>query len=169
MVLATSTSTLIAGTPHFDCRCPDGSIKRFCFSSASGESSCCCSSGCSKANNDGKSCCRKQPSVSQSPAKPACCCKQSKSTPFPIASNSNPENGPAVRSTCCQKTLATLEVQSSVRVTATVDESCVAHFSAFPAPEIQYVSTAAPSRTIWQVHWQPPPTDLVTTLHRLVI
>jgi hypothetical protein len=168
MVWATAATTLLAGTPHFDCRCPDGSIKRYCFSSASGESSCCCSGTCSKANDD-KSCCRKQKTSSQSTAKHACCCKQSKSQGGSVATGSNPVNGPAVRGTCCQKSLANLEFQSSVRVTAVVDDASVAHVFVLPAMDIEYFSNAAPSRTVWQVHWLPPPTDLVTTLHRLVI
>jgi hypothetical protein len=168
MVWATAATTLLASTPHFDCRCPDGSIKRYCFSAASGESSCCCSGTCSKAY-DGKSCCRKQSSSRQSTAKHACCCKQDKSQSSSVASGSKPRKGPAVRGACCQKALANLEAQSSVRVTTVIDEATLAHLFVLPAMEIECVSTTAPSRTIWQVHWLPPPTDLVTTLHRLVI
>ena len=35
LVWLTALSTLMAGSPHLSCRCPDGSIKIFCFGSVS--------------------------------------------------------------------------------------------------------------------------------------
>src|SRR5438552_4027717 len=73
VVWATVVSTLVGNAPHFVCRCPDGTIKPFCFGSSSKENTCCCSGGsccCSKpdsaspGNSNGehpgsKSCCQK--------------------------------------------------------------------------------------------------------------
>ena len=167
MVWATAATTLLAATPHYDCRCPDGSIKTFCFGSGAGESSCCCSGTCSKAKN-GKSCCRTGSSGSRSTAKPACCCKQSKPAGASVASEKKPLNEPVVRGSCCQKILVQPEIQSSDRASPIVDETPVVATAVLLAAKIEYLSDVALSRT-WQVQWLPPPTDLVTTLHRLNI
>ena len=167
MVWATAATTLLAGTPHYDCRCPDGSIKTFCFGSTSGESSCCCSGACSKAKNR-KSCCRKDSSGSRSAAKPACCCKQSKPAGASVASAKMPLNEPVVRGSCCQKILVEPEIQSSVRASTIVDETPGVVAAVLLAAKIEYLSDVALGRT-WEVHWLPPPTDLVTALHRLNI
>jgi integrase len=170
IVWATAATTLLASTPHYDCRCPDGTIKRFCFSSTTSESSCCCSgTGCGSKSNDAKSCCRKGASSSKSTTKLSCCCKPSKPQHTSVVAGNQPVNGLTVRGTCCQKTLAQSEIQSSVRATTIVDETPSLVFVLHSAEGIEYLSNAAPSRTIWQVHWLPPPTDLVTILHRLVI
>jgi hypothetical protein len=170
IVWSTAATTLLAGTPHFDCRCPDGSIKRFCFNSTTSESPCCCSgTSCGSNSNDAKSCCRKKNSGSQSTTKPSCCCKKSMAQNTSVVAGNPPATGLVVRGTCCQKTLAETEIQSSVRATATVDETPCLVFVLHSAEGIAYLSNEAPSRTNWQVHWLPLPTDLVTTLHRLVI
>ena len=170
MVWATAATTLLASTPHYDCRCPDGTIKRFCFSSASAESSCCCSGTvCGSKPSEGKSCCRKETSGSKSTTKPSCCCKPSKPQRTTVVSWNQPGNGITVHGTCCQKTLAQPEIQPSVRATTVVDETLALVFVLPSAKAIEYLSNVAPSRNIWQVHWLLPPADLVTTLQRLVI
>src|ERR1019366_7460198 len=166
-VWSTAAATLLAGTPHYNCRCPDGSIKRFCFSSASGQSSCCCNGmDCFLKTSEGKSCCRKQTAGNQGAANPSGCCKASKSQ---VASVSKPVKELTVGGACCQKTLAEREFQSSVRGTTIVDEASVAVFVSPAARAIEYFSNAAPRRTIFLVHWSLPPTDLVMALHRLTI
>jgi hypothetical protein len=170
IVWATAATTLLASTPHYDCRCPDGTIKRFCFNSTTSESPCCCSgTNCGSNSNDAKSCCRKKTPSRQSTTKPSCCCKQSKAQNNSVVAGNPPATGVIVRGTCCQKTLAESEIQSSVRASATVDETPSLVFVLHSAEGIEYLSNAASSRSIWQVHWLPPPTDLVTILHRLVI
>jgi hypothetical protein len=162
MVWATAATTLLGSAPHYDCRCPDGSIKSFCFGSSS-ESSCCCSGSCCSIKN-----CRNQTSGSKSATKPACCRKQSNSQGSSIASGSKPFDGITVGGTCCQKTPAQPEMQPSVRANTIVDEAPTAVFLHLSAKEIESHWNAAPNRT-WQFHSLPPPTDLVTTLHRLTI
>ena len=38
--------TLVAGLPHFHCRCPDGRVKLFCLGPAGAGLSSCCAAGC---------------------------------------------------------------------------------------------------------------------------
>jgi hypothetical protein len=170
VVWATAATTLLAGTPHFDCRCPDGSIKRFCFGPASGEWSCCFNGkGCGAKSNEIKSCCRKGRSGSQATVKPSCCSKQNKRERSSVTPRKQPVDGLTLRGAGCQKTLAAPEFQSSVRPTTTLDETPALSFVLSSAAALEYLSNGATSRTAWQVHWLPPPTDLVTNLRRLVI
>src|SRR5438046_1023049 len=71
-------ATLIAGSPHIHCRCPDGRVKFFCLSFAR-QNSCCCAGRCCSAPRQGEgcaqlaphsSCCapRHEPSRSETPA-----------------------------------------------------------------------------------------------------
>lgn len=161
IVLATATSTLLASTPHYDCLCPDGSIRRFCFRSASGEESCC----------GVASCCSKESSSDEQP-KPSCCGKQSKpkikGTSFAGQSpRSKAVNEPSFRGTCCQRILAVPEAQASFRTPEVVDQT---PFVLLAVADAEYLfPTTIQCQLIWQIHTLPPPTDLVTTLQRLVI
>lgn len=56
---ALAASTLLAGSPHVDCRCPDGRIKPFCLSIFF-QTACCVEDSCCPAQDQhalGKSCC----------------------------------------------------------------------------------------------------------------
>src|SRR5262245_47170854 len=46
LVGLTAFATLIAGAPHFICRCPDGHVKLFCVSTPSAAPGCCCGHAC---------------------------------------------------------------------------------------------------------------------------
>jgi len=41
-VWLTAAATLLAGTPHVQCRCPDGTFKPVCFAPVGMEPCCCC-------------------------------------------------------------------------------------------------------------------------------
>ena len=161
IVLATATTTLLAGTPHFDCRCPDGSIKRFCFHSACGEQSYCCS---------GASCCAKAAEPDAQP-KPSCCAKQSKPKPLGTADQSPQDmdnHEPIFRGTSCQKTLADAEIQTSVRIA--VEQPPAVELVVFALQDAGHLfPTANQVQSLGHVHALLPPPDLVTTLQRITI
>ena len=46
LVWLTAAMTLVAGLPHFDCRCPSGQVKPFCLATASKKTGCCCGGAC---------------------------------------------------------------------------------------------------------------------------
>jgi hypothetical protein len=84
-VWATAVSTLLAGSPRLDCRCPDGRVKPFCLSILF-QSACCDGSCCSEATRDGNG---------QATTKPSCCCRasqQSGEQPF-LPPRSGPFDG----------------------------------------------------------------------------
>src|SRR5947209_9321824 len=57
LVWLTAAMTVVAGTPHFACRCPDGHVKPFCLGLASKTTGCCCGSACCSGSRGGKCCC----------------------------------------------------------------------------------------------------------------
>ena len=166
IVCTTATSTLLGGLPHFVCRCPDGSIKHFCF----GETSSCCmgQSPCAQRGNQGP---QKKLASNQRGPKPSCCTSAKKATVLTRShSATKPGAGPVLQSAGCQRILEQSEAQPAPGKSADTDEIRIAAHDILllvnvpnPAP------SAAPPRGIWQVHGLPPPIDFVTTLHRLVI
>ena len=168
IVWATATSTLLASVPHCVCRCPDGSIKYFCFAAWSGETSSCCA---------GQTCCAKKETSSGEQSKPKrSCCQQRSTNPKKdisvVAPRSarEPGAGPVFQATGCQKTLEQSEAQSLPRMSADANEIYLSVYHCLPVIDgsIPIPSTAS-TRAIWQIHGPPPPTDFVTTLHRLTI
>ena len=174
IVWATATSTLLGSVPHFVCRCPDGSIKHFCFGMEEGETPGCCT---------GKSCCATKGSSGQRQVssgqtgkpKTSCCSQQTTSPkkPTPVASRIAPikaVDGPVFKSAGCQKTLAQPEAQSLPRMTADANEIYAASDCLLPAIDqlISIQPLPAPCG-IWHIHGPPRPVDIVTTLQRLTI
>lgn len=157
-VWATATSTLIASTPHFVCRCPDGTIKEFCFGCCGGKT--CCSTKGGKG-----SCCKGNPSGEKGP-KHVSCCQAKRGQPDRRGS----VNGSSVSQKCCERTLAQTENLSVNREDAKVNAS-LSHCFAIPSETVlgQFTQINLPAHTAWQVYRVPPPTKLVVTLLHLVI
>jgi hypothetical protein len=143
--------TLLSGTPHLDCLCPDGHLKLFCSSFGSGPSSCCCHGSCCQANAGEKK-------------RAGCCCchgrhARGRTTP-----------GSRISAPACRKTLSRSETATLPAQTA--DES---HFTAALAVPALFAALAVPPadawgcRLSWQSYHQPPPTDLVIALRHLTI
>ena len=171
LVCTTAACTLIATTPHFTCRCPDGRVKAFCWALWMTSAKCCC---------DGNSCCSTENSRAGSnpdgkePSETCCGGKNEDTFPEPVHGDSGgqpqgprqslPEN--AVSQSCCQKTLAQAEVFSLKHGELKIAEAA-------PAPFIHVnlscFSTATACVSVWQACRMPPPTDLVVTLQHLVI
>jgi hypothetical protein len=141
--------TLLSGIPHLDCLCPNGHIKLFCLSSASGSSSCCCRGSCCQAGAGEK--------------KPAgcCCChgRHARGHTTPVSRVSTPP---------CRKTLSPSETATLPVRAATSSHDAPAPAAA--APVVALAPTAVPGCLLsWQGYHQPPPTDLVISLRRLTI
>lgn len=181
LVLATGTSMLFAGTPHFECRCADGTFKPICFGPISSESSCCCSGSC------GDGCCGKNSSSKGKPEKNAPCCGQKTEA----QTGSEPDSGgatsgsgektdrragrdrvegPMVSGTCCHRTLAQADVQCLTRAETKASERSQTTLVLLPVVKFGYaMTTPGREQTVWDLCRLPPPTDLITILQRLTI
>jgi hypothetical protein len=84
VIWLTAVSTLVAGSPHLTCRCPDGSIKLFCIAR---------STSITPSGSGHKSCCAT--GSTQHP-----CCQEN-----PVARVRQNGDGPALTALCCQKNL----------------------------------------------------------------
>src|SRR5579875_411569 len=97
-IWTTAVSTLLAGMPHLQCRCPDGRIKPFCWSILL-PSTCCNRSCCSDPAGF-----RSELKKPEAAKKPCCCCQASRQA----------ENHPSqqIRPQGCQKTIAKVQTVS---------------------------------------------------------
>ena len=69
-VWLTAAATLLAGTPHVQCRCPSGVLKPVCFAPVGMETCCCCSES-GESDDTPPSCCQKKTERKQAPEGPA--------------------------------------------------------------------------------------------------
>ena len=159
----TAVMTLVASLPHFQCQCPNGSIKPFCFGVFCSSTGCCCNNVCS---GGPKGFCRSGRGAALGKGRAACCCSHSGS---PSASGSA-SGKPQVQATGCQKSLAQQEhfVTSAF---AKVTHNRVAFDSIVPAfTTFSRLDTARTLAAKQGLHSAaPPPTDLVIVLQRFLI
>jgi hypothetical protein len=137
----TALMTLVAGVPHFACRCPDGRVKPFCMGTPSAKSGCCCRGTCCSPSEGG-----------------TCCCGTRSRIPGPEVGRSN-----------CTKTLAPSVLLTVGHGKTTLANPLTV--GALPAQAVSVLSltTMVGARPAWQAHQIAPPTDLITVLQRLVI
>ena len=180
LVWVTAASALVASTPHFVCRCPDGTVKQFCFGSTSGDSPCCCGGGkcCSSSNS---SCCKKSASASKrksscqkqeskNGSEPGTCCNPGGTAKAAGRGVGTRPEGLAIGRICCQKTLAQQVDRVLVRPEAQSNTQNQMVVSVLPMEDFGHiVALAVSGNTVWQVTRLPPPTDLVTLLQHLTI
>src|SRR5262249_20190234 len=102
----TAVLMLTTGIPHFDCRCPNGQVKRFCLGFVSGTSPCCCSGSCCSPVQDGKCCCQTRCTPR---AKQTSCCVQHQAR---RAQGQPPGAGYSTQPSGCVKTLIAAEHRS---------------------------------------------------------
>jgi hypothetical protein len=138
----TALMTLVAGMPHFACRCPDGQVKSFCMGTPSAKSGCCCRGTCCSSLDGGTCCCGAQSRIA----------------------------GPVVGHSNCTKTLAP-SVLLTVGHGKTTIANPLTVGALLPAQAVSVLSltTMVDARSAWQAHQIAPPTDLITVLQRLVI
>lgn len=163
LVWATASSTLIASTPYYVCRCPDGTIKTHLVGTVAPESSSCCSSNCCAASTKEKPCCqaakKKQAVKPARDAKPSDGHRQADGT-----------DGPSISQVPCQKTLVQPEGRSICRVEANAtqaDHTVASLPVALPGPAA--IIGAEGGTALWRIDKSPPPTDLVVVFQRLTI
>jgi len=156
-VWVTALSTLIAGTPHFDCRCPNGDRKLFCLGfSLTGPG--CCGEQCCAAVVEEKS----TPSADEFETACPLCSQKHAQPAGPSRDHSN------VSSTGCHRTWQ--QAASALVRTAcdSADAVLAVAFVAVPAK----MCAVEPTNQIFQIelaHHGPPPTDLIIALQHLTI
>lgn len=184
VVWATAASTLLGSTPHFVCRCPDGTVKPFCSGKPSAGSSCCCGGTCCCSGNQGKkgSCCQSVQPRGPAGSRPSCCshngAAQSSGQSVPDTDGQKQGrptdravgDGPAVSSTCCQKTLVSAEAPSVVPPETKAPEKGTPDVSLLDRMKVEHLGPTMTAGTAFREPYElPPPADLVTTLQRLTI
>jgi hypothetical protein len=161
LVWATSASVLIGSTPLVACRCANGHVKLFCFSSTSAKSSCCCGGTCCfAAENHG--CCHKSKSGAD---------RDDRGEDKPIPSDQNgSDEGPSVVKKCCNKTLVQVKGSTLNRPETRVTQSALESLDllAERAGGKNVPPTALRLRAC-RIDALPPPTDLIISLQRLTI
>lgn len=153
LVWLTTLMTLVAGLPHFDCRCPSGQVKPFCPGQTS--TACCCGGSC---------CSPTQPPPPQDA--PDGLCPRCGHHPDTRGDAVGTEG--AVGSACCLMTLAEAPVLAAGEARAAAEREPDAEPLAPPShggfPAAHDVQASA-----WQPGTSPPPIDLVILLRHLVI
>ena len=164
LVWLTATATLLAGIPHFTCRCPNGRVKPFCFGSASKQSCCCGDKSCCSAESD------------------RCCCHGGKEQAGLSTRSLGNQSGlistgcrrvhhAEIQPSRCAKTPAQLQVLSAEnsRVPDSKDTLVRPHFPLI-SPAVEAVGSPRSRKpcAFWS-DGTPPPLDLVIALRHLVI
>src|ERR1700694_5540233 len=156
-VWATAAMTLAARTPHFVCRCADGSVKLFCLGVGSQVAGTCCRGGPVRT-----ACCGNSSSAAGAKSKCCCCHKATRS------STKVPTPGLQVREHGCSRTLA----QAAVLYVSVEPPGVASHLipglllAAAPLPFSMFVPVEG-DLGAWHFDRRPPPTDRVITLQRL--
>ena len=158
----TAIMTLVASLPHFECQCPNGSIKPFCFGVFCSSSGCCCGDVCSGAPKGSR--CDAGPAPARK-GRPACCCGHSGGRPAP--QDSGP---PRLEGKGCQKTLAQQQQLAASAPTKVVHDRGVAHAALLAPTALGPVGSAHTGAERNGLHLAaPPPPDLVIVLQRFLI
>lgn len=153
LVWMTALATLLAGTPHLLCRCPDGTLKPFCLAHVV----------------QSKPCCQQKPGGTHETT-PTCCQMvppEEEPSDEPANSQTLPDQYPACSAVACQKTLVQPEAAASTRLevdtlaTALID---VAHDTAL-RHEIAEIRTIAGDSQVLPLQL----TGLVILLRHLLI
>jgi hypothetical protein len=159
-VLLTAIMTLIAGTPHLSCLCPDGATKPVCSPLAADPSGCCCGGGncCSPDPQSGAGCC-----TASKPKEKSCCAANRQQKP-----SEQKESQFRAEHKCCVMTVGLprvtavsyykTAVEKDVSLTPLHSESVT--FARLPA---------AFTPAVWQINLTAPPTDLLDVLQHYLI
>jgi hypothetical protein len=144
LVWLTAFSTLIAGSPHLSCRCPDGNLKLFCFSLAPSPQECCAAKSSSADAENKPSCCHKKDS--------------------PAAKHKTRGQGPSFTADSCQQNLVQAEA-AAVRSHAPLDAGLAIPLNSFAVS----LTPQAVSRVAFPKRHGSLPTDLVLLLQHFLI
>jgi hypothetical protein len=166
-VWVTAAALLVAGLPHYRCRCPDGRIKLFCPGPAE-RATLCCGAGCCPAPAQEARRCRSSSPEAAHPVEASCCGHRAPAEQAldPPASDSRVER-PG-----CQKTLAQADFVAVTPAPAAPTNNAAAGLfllSATLAPLVSLPTGEAPGRPSWERDRLPPPTDLIIAHQHLLI
>jgi len=155
----TAAMTLVAGFPHFECRCPDGHFKPFCLGFCSATSGCCGESCC---RVHGSAVARRQPVAEH---KPCCCCHQEN------RDRARPAHGfSQVKQPGCVKKVAPFKTWTPSHDKAKVARDQTVQVLDLPCPSgMTDTAQTMGERTSWEIRLLGPPTDLVTLLQHFLI
>jgi hypothetical protein len=164
--------TLVAGTPHFVCRCPNGDVKPFCLGpslATTGESSqtvkCCCNGKCCGASA-GRQGLSRRTETPDARAESGCCRRNNARQ----STGADPRTGTQVSGTCCTKTLVQPKLSLSNQKTSSGADEGFNRVLVVHALTSQASMSVGPFHDSSQDHYQrPPPTDLVVTFLHLLI
>jgi hypothetical protein len=161
----TAVMTLVAGMPHFECRCPNGHVKPFCLGLDSNKSGCCCGCACCSASPKGRCCCKGRGASPSKRKEKSCCHTQHRNN---LASRPGPAGSPAAQSSRCVKTVAVAD--QFTLVNHEIPKDSQVQVAGFASPFIlASCQTSGAPKDLSQAHSPAPPPDLVTVLQRLVI
>jgi hypothetical protein len=162
-VWVTAVMTLIAGSPHLDCRCPDGHLKPFCLTAGSSPSACCCDGGCCATNSGGGKC--RGGSASREGACPSCRRHRGQEQA------TSPRTALREDTSCCSRQLVQPEssVPTHTRPAITRDLTLISCPAPETAPALSLLPAAERQTPSWLLHLPGPPGDLLTLLQRFLI
>jgi len=159
LVCVTAVMTLVAGTPHVDCRCPDGRRKPYCLGTTTSGRSCCCGGTCCP-NTSGKGC---------------CCGKQQDNSPASEGGRADKHPtqpaGPAPhvgRANCAKSAAEAVVGVAEERTRGSGDDTQPPPQAAAARPPC-YAPVVAYRVAAWSVHDPGPPRDLVILLTHFLI
>jgi hypothetical protein len=160
LVWLAAAMTVVAGVPHFTCRCPDGRVKPVCLGATTAKKGGCCCGGACCGKKAKAACCKK----SDSDAQTAGCCGHHDGP----APNTPAKPQPALTGSCCTRTLVQPQVSTPLHPEKRVleDVALGAFLAHQPTPVWDAPTEPCGFR---HAHQRPPPTDLLTALHRLLI
>jgi hypothetical protein len=159
----TAIMTLVTGLPHFQCQCPNGAVKPFCFGIFCSSSGCCCGDVCSGGAKDSRSNARAVPTRK---GRPACCRAHADSRPTPKHS----DGPPRVEGRGCHKTLAQQQQLAPSDATKIVHDEGAADLAVLTSTIRTPFGSARNGTAVNGLHLAaPPPSDLVIVLQRFLI
>jgi hypothetical protein len=159
----TAVMTLVAGLPHFQCQCPNGAIKPFCFGVFCSSSACCCGNGSSGGPKDSR---RNARPVAGRKGRPACCCGRTNSLAKPKDSG----GPPCVDGKGCQKSLTQQQQFAPTTPTKIVHDPGAADPALCTSAALALLASARTPDEVSRLHFaDPPPPDLVIVLQRFLI
>jgi len=163
-IWVTAIMTLIAGTPHFVCRCPNGNVKPFCFAVPIGTTGCCCGGACCSSGGSSCCCAKNGSTIGSTDERGGACGEKSRDVV------NTADVSLQASSKTCTKTVAQLQDQTASSARTTSDQDCAP--GAFLHTQLQSVSmfsAEVPYRIGWHLQLVPPPTDLVITFQHFLI
>jgi hypothetical protein len=164
-VWLTAAMTLVAGFPHFECRCPNGLLKPFCLGFCSPNTGCCGEPCCRVPGNNSSSTSLAGSSAVPAKEKGCCCCQHKQELPPQPLDHSSGVTRPG-----CVRSVAPAKPWTSSSDTTTLTKDGTVQTFSLPSASLPMPpSQSSSGRTLCLVHSLGPPTDLVILHQHFVI